>query len=247
MLIADDSIMVTEKKIAIMQPYFFPYLGYFQLIAASDFFIFLDDVQYIKRGWINKNKINTKHGEVFFTIPIKKASLENKINETLCTDLLIWKKKFFKTLEINYSSKKHDMNFLYFLKENLIPQTQIEPTISDISIHSIELVLRYLDIEFNYEKSSNIDKDSEKKGTERIISIVKKNQGTKYINLPGGKDIYKKSLFKHNGLGLNFIDPSAAKTTTSNEIKNASIIDTIMLFGKEKPRELILNYSLTEA
>lgn len=236
----------SEKKIAIMQPYLFPYIGYFQLICASDFFVFLDDVQYIKRGWINKNKINTKNGEVFFTIPIKKSSRESKINEVFCSDLLVWRDKFFKTLEINYSSKKYNLDFLHFLKENFISQEIASPKISEISIHSVKLVLKYLEIEFNYSRSSVAHQALNQKGVERIIAIVKENQGTQYINLPGGKEIYTKNFFSANNLKLKFIEVEPTSISTTDAFNYSSIIDTVMLFGKEKSRDLVLNYRLSE-
>ncbi len=149
---------------------------------------------------------------------------------------MTWRDKFFKTLELNYSPKKHDFDFLYFLKEKFIPSEIIDPKISDISIHSIELTLEYLDIDFNYKKSSAYHQSFDKKGTERIISLVKENQGTQYINLPGGKEIYTHSFFATNNLELNFIDITPTAKNINGEFQHSSIIDTIMLLGKNKPK-----------
>lgn len=93
-------------KIAIMQPYIFPYIGYFQLINAVDKFIIYDDVNYIKQGWINRNKILLNNEDYLFTFPLKNASSYKKINEIELSENLYskWKIKFFKTLEVY---KKH--------------------------------------------------------------------------------------------------------------------------------------------
>src|SRR5690606_3799363 len=100
-------------KIAIMQPYLFPYLGYFQLINAVETFVFYDDVNFIKRGWINRNQILVDNKAALFTVPLKKASQNKLINEI---DMAIdekWLSQFFKTIEQNYKNAPYfDDTFL---------------------------------------------------------------------------------------------------------------------------------------
>ena len=83
-------------KLAIMQPYFFPYIGYFQLIAAVDKFVIYDDVNYIKRGWINRNNILVNNQSFLFSIPLISASQNSKINEIKISEDVNWKSKLLK-------------------------------------------------------------------------------------------------------------------------------------------------------
>ncbi len=92
-----------KSKIAVMQPYFFPYIGYFQLINSVDKFVILDDVNYIKKGWINRNYILVNSKPCLFTIPLVKPSQNKLINETEIAFESNWKKKFLKTIETGYA------------------------------------------------------------------------------------------------------------------------------------------------
>src|SRR5437016_5023773 len=88
--------------VAIMQPYFFPYLGYFQLVNAVDTFVFFDDVNFINKGWINRNQVLQQNTPLRFTVPLLKASQNRKINEIELSDFPAWRKQFLRSIEMNY-------------------------------------------------------------------------------------------------------------------------------------------------
>ncbi|MBC2694524.1 MAG: WbqC family protein [Desulfobacteraceae bacterium] len=144
-------IEMKNGYVAIMQPYLFPYIGYFHLIEASSIFVFYDDVYYIKSGWINRNRILNQDRDCLFTVPISKVSSNKLINETLPILDKKWKKKFYKKLIQNYKKAP----FFSDVCEVITSVFEKKYTdITDLAIESILAVYMYLGIEFNYTKSS---------------------------------------------------------------------------------------------
>ena len=94
-------------NLAVMQPYIFPYLGYYQLVNAVDTFVFFDDVNFINKGWINRNNILQQNQALRFTIPLMKASQNRLINEIELSDYGKWRGDFLKTIEMNYKKASH--------------------------------------------------------------------------------------------------------------------------------------------
>lgn len=186
-------------KIAVMQPYFAPYLGYFQLIKEVDTFIFYDDVNYIKSGWVNRNYLNINGENKLFTIPLKGSSSFRKINEIEVD----WDSREMKKL-----IKTFDQNIKKDSKSKKIIDTVIESRpkkISDMCIQSIELFSKELGIKTIFEMSSLIDFNRENDKVMNLINICEKMGGKIYINPEGGQKLYNKKEFFENGVLLNFI------------------------------------------
>ena len=138
-------------KIGIMQPYVFPYIGYYQLVSAVDNFVFLDDVNYIKRGWINRNNIIFNGKEHMFTIPIANASLNRRINEhNVSQEYDTWKKKFYKTIELSYKRSIYYDEVIELIKSSLDDKNNI----LQISVESIKNICNYLEIKSFFECSN---------------------------------------------------------------------------------------------
>ena len=198
-------------KIAIMQPYFMPYLGYFQLINEVDKFIFYDDVNYIKGGWINRNFI-TINGELKrFTIPLKNSSSIKKIKDTYvdwdCRNM----QKLIKTFNQNL---KKDSVSIKIIEEII----DIKPkTISEMSILSINLTFNNLGIKTLLKKSSDIEYKKTNNRILNLINICKLENCDNYLNSEGGQHLYNKNDFISHNINLNFLRGS----------KTASIIDII--------------------
>lgn len=189
-------------KIAIMQPYFFPYKGYFDLIASVDKFIFLDDVQYVKRRWINRNIIPApnKKDDIFITVPIKNASRETKINQIEIFDKK-WPEKHMKTFIHVYGKNNINNNFKDFylsLSQHL--------NLSNMLCKSIIWICNFLGIKKEFYYSSNFF--SLLKGQDRIIELCKTFSCTTYINACGGKKLYDENIFNKNNINLNFMPES---------------------------------------
>jgi len=186
-------------KIAIMQPYYFPYIGYYQLINSVDTFYVYDDVAFIKKGWFNKNKIVINNTEYSFTIPLKNVSQNRNINEHFVSEEFNkWKDNFYKTLYLNYNKSIH-FNDVF----SIIEDTLKYDNIVDITQTSLELVCKYLDIQTKFERTSNMFGINSSKG-QRLIDITHKVGANIYINSIGGRVLYDKEEFKKHNIDLFF-------------------------------------------
>lgn len=216
-------------KVSIMQPYYAPYMGYFQMINSVDKFVIYDDVNYIKNGWINRNKMNLNGQIHTFTIPIKNQSSFVKINETL----IDWNskkiEKVYKTFTQEYSKKNKDL--LYQLLSIL--DLRLE-TISELNINTIKFFCNYLGIETQILKSSELKYEKSKDKVDNIVKICEILNSNYYINPIGGMELYDKNTFKNKGVNLFFI----------NGQPSLSIIDVCMNNSKDLIVENLNKYNL---
>lgn len=214
--------------LGIMQPYLFPYLGYFQLIEAVDKFIIYDDVNYIVRGWINRNQILHLNQPFLFTLPLKKASRNKRINEIVISETYIeWKTKFMRTLSNNYSKAPYFDDCLAIIETILSCNTT---NLSQFIQNSLKLICNYLHISTRFIESSSKYSNQNMKGQNRIIDICKYEGAATYINLFGGKTLYSDLIFNQNLINLYFLKSNIVEYTqfTKHFIPNLSIIDTMM-------------------
>jgi hypothetical protein len=232
-------------KLAIMQPYFFPYIGYFQLINAVEKFIIYDDVNYIKGGWINRNNILINNKSYLFTVPLENLSSFQQINHTILHPKLypIWKTKFLKTLEQSYKKAPYYNNVINLVENVLNTNTNL---VSKLASESIIAVCDYLDINTQIIKTSEDYKNQELKGQERIISLCKIECANYYINPIGGIDLYSKEDFKKQEITLNFIKSSSFEYNQfGNEfIPWLSIIDILMFNDVSDVKQILNQYEL---
>lgn len=229
-----------------MQPYIFPYIGYFQLVNAVDKFVFYDDVHFIKKGWINRNNILVNSEPSTFTIPLSKVSQNKLINETKINIDDKWLKQFYATLFFNYKNapfygKTFELiNSIMELRKNSL-------YISDLSKISVIEIANYLGLETKFEVSSQLY--SETKGmekAERLKSICKINKAEEYINPSGGVDLYEKSDFLNAGIRLQFIRPEniSYKQFSEKFVPWLSIIDVLMFNDVNDIRKMLQQYNL---
>lgn len=183
-------------KIAVMQPYFFPYAGYFRLIAASDLFVIYDDVQHIRRGWVNRNKFTTITGELdWFTLPLKKQDRDN----TLIKDIA-WSEEF--PLDNMHDQMK---NFPVFGKSNCFWKPKVILTPFQEIVKSLREVCLRLDIDTPMIMASSLNIDPVLSGQDRILAICKKLCASEYINAPGGRKLYDLDKFRERDMRLNIL------------------------------------------
>ena len=166
-------------KLAIMQPYIFPYIGYFQLIKAVDKFVLYDDVNFINRGWINRNRILVNGTDSMFTIPLKDASQNKLINEIDVNWDDNWKSKFLKTIEQSYKKAPFYENVLPIIKKTIDVQ---EVQFSKIVENNLRLTCDYLDIRTEVISSSTVYQNTDKKAQKRILDICLQEKANHYIN-----------------------------------------------------------------
>lgn len=232
-------------KIAVMQPYIFPYIGYFQMINAVDKFVFYDDVNFIKKGWINRNRILVNGKDYMFTVPIVKVSQNNLISESFIQKEVYveWKNKFLQTLELNYKKAPQFLDIYTLLR------TYFEGnfyTISEMAIESVRLVSEYLDLKTDYVLSSEAYNNRGMERQERLIDICKQEGSNHYINALGGQELYKKEDFLKEGIRLDFIKtlPIDYKQFNNEFVPWLSIIDVLMFNSKEEAQEMLNKYEL---
>lgn len=232
-------------KIAIMQPYIFPYLGYFQLVNAVDTFVFYDDVNFIKRGYINRNSILVNGNTYRFTIPCKNVS-QNKLIKDIELDFnLNDKKKFLKTLELSYKKAPYFDDVYPIIKSCILSNSK---SISDLSILSVKMISDYLKLNKKWVKSSICHKKSRLLEKEaRLINIVKKEKGTHYVNMESGSHLYNASNFKLSDIDFEILKPILKKYKQNkiNFIPSLSIIDVLM-FNSVQEIEFLLQVCILE-
>lgn len=230
-------------KIGVMQPYLFPYVGYFQLMSAVDKFILLDDVNYIKGGWINRNCIIINNEVNRFTIPLQQSSSFIPINELSVVDKKRWKDKFLKTIDQNYNKAPYFS--LFFPVVESIINSKYEK-IADLVFFSITKINQYLEILTIVEIASQKFNNQNLKGQSRILDICHQEKADHYINSIGGKKLYDPEYFRLNGINFNFIEPhfSEYKQFEPGFFPSLSIIDVLMFNSQTKAKEMLLDFEL---
>ena len=230
-------------KLAVMQPYIFPYIGYFQLIKAVDKFVLYDDVNFINRGWINRNRILVNGTDSMFTIPLKDASQNKLINEIDVNWDDNWKSKFLKTIEQSYKKAPFYENVLPIIKKTIDVQ---EVQFSKIIENNLRLICDYLDIRTEIISSSTIYQNTDKKAQERILDICLQEKANHYINPIGGLELYGKELFAKENRQMNFIKslPVEYKQFKNEFVPWLSIIDVMMFNSTEEINKFLDNYEL---
>jgi hypothetical protein len=233
--------------IAVMQPYVFPYLGYYQLVKAVDNFVFFDDVNFINKGWINRNQILQQNEAYKFTIPLHKASQNRMINEIELAEFDKWRKDFLKRLELNYR-KAPFFSFFYQWLQNFFHSKEFR-YISEIAEDSVQNIARLLELPTTFMKSSNLPYRESMviNGQEKVLRICNLLNADKYINPQNGMDIYEQELFDLKKVDLKFI---RMDTIVYDQFENGkfspylSIIDVLMFNDVRKCQELLTKYTL---
>lgn len=230
-------------KIGIMQPYFLPYIGYWQLLNVVDKYVIYDDVNYIKGGWINRNKILINKEAKYFNVKLNGASPNKLINEVEVSTDKIYKKKMLKTVEESYK-KAPFFNTVFPMIEEIIEND--EKNLANYLKYSIEKICSYLEIKTELLLSSELEKDNSLKGKDKVINICKKLGATEYYNAIGGQELYSFEEFKENGIELKFLktEEIVYKQFNNEFIANLSILDILMFNSKEIIKEFLNNYNL---
>ena len=194
--------------LAIMQPYFMPYIGYFQLMKAVDRFVIYDDVAFINRGWVNRNQILVSGRAYLFTIPLREASQNRLIGDIELDNSTPWRAKLLRTVEQSYK-KAPQFEAIFGLLERVLNSQST--TIAQLATEGLRAVNQHLGIETELIESSSVYQNQHLKGQERILNICQQNGATRYINPIGGAELYDKSIFSEVGIQLYFIESQRAE------------------------------------
>ena len=230
-------------KLGIMQPYFFPYIGYWQLISAVNHYVIYDDVNFIKGGWVNRNNILLNNKAHLITLHLNQASQKKKINEIELKDNPIRMRKTLATLKQSYAKAPY-FNPTMILLERIFNYS--EKNLASFNLNHIKEICNYLEINTKLTLSSSIKKNSTLKGKDRIIEICRENKTDIYINAIGGKNLYNNEEFEKNGITLKFIKPRNIEYKQFNNdfVPWLSIIDIMMFNDKKEIRSMLSKYEL---
>jgi len=232
-------------SVAMMQPYLFPYLGYFQLLKAVDVFIFADDVNFIKGGFIHRNKILLQNEEYYFIVPCEKKSQNKLINEVrLSAKTKGYPDSILLTIKQAYAKAPFFTDVFPIIESVFRSDTD---SIYRLAASSVESVSRYLELNVDFKFSSvsfNHTKGQER--SIRLINITKELGGHTYLNPIGGTKIYNKECFENQGIKLEFLVPEAISYPqfNGNFIPDLSIIDIMMFNSIEDVNKLLNKYRL---
>jgi hypothetical protein len=231
------------KAIAIMQPYFLPYIGYFQLMASVDKFVVFDDVNFINRGWINRNRLLLNGVAHTFTVPLRGASQNRLICEIELVDEQSWRDKLMRTIRQAYA-KAPCYAQVSTLLENVINYPSIR--LDEFLLNSLREIVRYLSLEVEIVSTSRIYNNAHLKGQERILDICRQERADIYINPIGGIDLYDRTHFSNQGLPLYFLRsrPISYVQGKGEHVAWLSIMDVLMFNEPVAVRRLFAEMDL---
>ena len=229
-------------RLAIMQPYFFPYLGYYQLINCSDSFVIYDNIEFTKSSWIRRNRILNSNSDRYIIVPVKKASDYTQVSDIQISETFDYK-KLLRVIEGAYRRSPYYDEIYPLIERNIPPKSN---NLFDYLLGITDDLCGYLDIETEFIISSSIGIDHSLKAQEKVIAICSALNANEYINPIGGKSLYDKSAFMKWGIKLLFHQMSdiTYHQYKNQFIPNLSIIDVMMFNSKEKIKELLKMYKL---
>lgn len=252
-------------KIAIMQPYFFPYIGYFQAIHSVDKYLIYDNLNFIKEGWINRNRfLVISEKPTFFHVELKNLSSFKKIRDIELIENNKWRHTILNGIFLNY---KHAPYFeeVYPIVESVVNYPTL--SLSELDYQGITRVCDFLEVHTEIERNAakyleleeflskedieendfpEISVTGLQRKTIRILSICKREKADIFVNAIGGTKLYNKDDFEKNGIELHFVNTLEYKykQLSTEFYPNLSIVDVLMNCGKTRTNKLIENYEL---
>jgi hypothetical protein len=209
-------------------------LGYFQLVQAVDHFVFYDDVMFIKKGWINRNRILMQGNEFLFTIPLEKQSQNKTIRESTVSWGKEFPSKFMNQLDSAYKKAPNYAEVRDLVEQVLNRKFE---SLADLASESVQATWAYLGLEKKFYQSSQLSVFEDFGRAERLIEITKSLGESSYINAVNGQELYEKGFFKEKGIDLHFLKPNLnpyAQGNTKEFVNGLSMIDVLMWNKKEE-------------
>ena len=227
-----------------MQPYFFPYIGYFQLMNLCDEFIVFDTAQYIKKGWINRNRILHPEGKPsYVNVPIQKFKSNTLIKDILIDNKVDWKQSIINRLQQYYKNAPYKEEVTAFVGDCLSGEFS---SLSELNVHLLKETCNYLNINCRITSlsKSNIEYEDATAPDEWGLNICKALHAKTYINAPGGILFFDKNKYKKEDIEIKFIAPILNNYTQNGEtfIPGLSILDVMMFNSVEDIRKMLLSY-----
>lgn len=225
-------------RLGIMQPYFFPYPGYFQLISYCDTFIFHDDVQFIKGGWINRNRIYGDGQPKWFTFPMIAGSAFTNICERHYVTDPKARLKLSNQLENSYQNETNYRDVISLFREIMkYPNNNV----AKFNINLLKKVSEYIGLKTKFLTSSKLEFNKNLKGQDRVLQICKLTGAKHYINPVGGEKLYQKKRFTEQNIKLQFLKPAYLQYDQRNKnfVPKLSILDFLMFNSEISAKEVL--------
>lgn len=229
-----------RMKVGIMQPYFMPYLGYWQLINAVDNFVVYDNIKYTKKGWFNRNNFLQNKKATLFSIPLKKDSDSLFVCERLVSPDF-QRIKLLSQINNAYGKSPFYSEVLPLLEAIILFESD---NLFEYIYNSISLIVDYLDIETEIVVSSTIAIDHSLKSQQKVLAFCEALGADTYVNSMGGRELYSCDVFKSKGIDLRFIRMGNVEYNQNiNEfVPFLSIMDVMMFNSKDKVISFLNNY-----
>ena len=226
-----------------MQPYFLPYIGYFQLIKAADVFVLYDNIKYTKKGWINRNRMLQNGSDVMFSLPLKKDSDSlDVVQRELAADFN--RDKLLNQFRGAYQKAPY-FHQTMLLIEDII---RFEDTNLFANLYnSIVQICNYLGIKTNIRISSTINIDHTLQGQDKVLALCQATDAKAYLNAIGGIELYSKKIFQDKGISLEFIKslPFEYKQFDMPFVPWLSVLDVLMFNPRDHVKNCVnANYEL---
>lgn len=232
-------------KLAIMQPYFFPYIGYFQLIASSDVFVLHDDVQYIKGGWVNRNRILFNGADRMITLPVQKDAHDLPINARNYVADRPPRKDILNLIKQAYLKAPHYREVFPMIEALVLFEDR---NVARYNENLIRRIADFLGLSCRIINSSEVEKDNSLAGEARVLEICKRLRARDYTNPIGGTELYHRVAFQQCGITLRFLQANneSYDQLGGKWVPFLSIIDVLMSNSAQEVRELLSHFSLVE-
>ena len=231
--------------IAISQPTFLPYGGYFALIESVEQFIFLDDVQFDKRSWQQRNILSINGKPKFITIPVE---TKNKFNQNINSVKIDYKhfnvEKFLKTIELNYKKEPFFDEVFHEIKKIFLKRHEM---LSELNIELIKMICIYLGINTSIILSSNFKKEKKLRKTELLLFLLNKFNCSQYYTTFGSKNyLGEMNIFPGTKIGIKYFYYSNSETNVKkdNQDLNLSTLDLMFRYGSKTKEKIIKNFKL---
>jgi hypothetical protein len=232
-------------KLGIMQPYFFPYIGYWQMMNYVDKYVIYDNIQYTKSGWYRRNRIKINNEAKMFSLPIKKDSDYLDVRDRRLADgYALDNKKILNQIKSAYHKAPY-FSEVYPIVEDCFLYD--DSNLFDFIFYSVNQVRSYIGIDTPIIVSSTLNIDHQEKGKNKVIEICEALHADTYINPIGGIELYNVEEFQDKGIDLHFIkadDEISYSQGEGNFIPSLSIIDVMMYNDKIKIQELLTKFSI---
>lgn len=230
--------------LAIMQPYLFPYIGYWQLLNTVDTFVIYDNIQFSKKGWFHRNNILLNGKKTLFSIPLKKDSDSLDVVERYISDGAEKEiNKIIRQVENAYKKAPYFVDVFPLIKEIF---QNAERNLFKYIYNSVIQICEYLEINTNIVISSTINIDHSLKSQDKVIALNKALNATKYINPIGGIELYEYEIFQNENIELAFLNSNVPEYNQFEKefIPYLSIIDIMMFNRREDIKKMLLEYKL---